>query len=206
MARYRGSVCRQCRREGEKLFLKGDRCYGPKCSVAKRSYPPGMHGQGRKKISDYGLQLREKQKAKRYYGLLEKQFRNAFEKAAKQKGITGENFLISLEMRMDNIVCRLGFAGSRKEARQLVTHGHFLVNDKKLDIPSAKLKAGDIITVKKKSQDSPKFKIIKDMTLYTPVWLAMDSNNLTGEVKNIPTREEIEVPISEHLIVELYSR
>jgi small subunit ribosomal protein S4 len=174
--------------------------------MTRKAYPPGMHSFSRRKISDYGTQLREKQKAKRFYGVLEKQFRNAFEKASKAKGITGENFLVLLETRLDNVVMRLGFASSRKEARQLVMHGHFLVNDKKVDIPSYLVSEGDIITLKKKSQDSPKFKEIKEMSIITPTWLAFDAKELKGEVKNIPTREEIEVPISEHLIVELYSR
>jgi small subunit ribosomal protein S4 len=195
-----------CRREGEKLFLKGDRCYGRKCAIERRSYAPGMHAFTRKKTSDYGIQLREKQKAKRFYGLLERQFRNTFEKAAKAKGITGQNMLVMLETRLDNVVFRLGFAASRKEARQLVTHGHFLINDRKVDIPSYLVSAGDVITIKKKSQDSPKFKLVKEMSIITPTWLALDTNNLSGEVVNIPSRDEIEAPISEHLIVELYSR
>ena len=151
MARYTDANCRLCRREGQKLFLKGDRCYSTKCALEKRNFPPGQHGQGRKKISEYGLQLREKQKTKRFYGLQETQFRNLFDKAARKKGITGENLLILLETRLDNVVFRLGFASSRKEARQLVTHGHFTVNGRKVDIPSYQVKAGDIIKVKEKS-------------------------------------------------------
>jgi small subunit ribosomal protein S4 len=174
--------------------------------MERKKYPPGMHGFSRKKISDYGLQLREKQKAKRFYGLLEKQFRNTFDKAAKRPGVTGDNLLIMLETRLDNTVLRLGLASSRKEARQLVVHGHFLVNDKKVDIPSYKVKTGDIIAVREKSKKLKKFEEIKEMSIFTPVWLAVDPSNLRGEVMNEPAREEIEVPISEHLIVELYSK
>ncbi len=166
MARYTDASCRLCRREGQKLFLKGERCYSTKCAMEKRSYAPGQHGQGRKKVSEYGTQLREKQKAKRFYGLQETQFRNLFDKADKKKGITGENLLIFLETRLDNVVFRLGFASSRKEARQLVTHGHFMVNGKKVNIPSYMVSAGDVIQVKEKSVSSPKFKEIKEMTKY----------------------------------------
>ncbi|MCL1983454.1 MAG: 30S ribosomal protein S4 [Clostridiales bacterium] len=206
MARYRDASCRLCRREGQKLFLKGERCYSVKCAMEKRNYPPGQHGQGRKKISEYGVQLREKQKAKRFYGLLETQFRNTFEKAAKKKGITGENLLVMLETRLDNVVFRLGFASSRKEARQLVTHGHFTVNGKKLDIPSAMLKAGDVVKVKEKSTNSPKFKEIRDMSINVPAWVSVDVDKLEGRVIAMPTREDIDTPIAEHLIVELYSK
>ncbi|MCL1808800.1 MAG: 30S ribosomal protein S4 [Clostridiales bacterium] len=206
MARYRDASCRLCRREGQKLFLKGERCYSVKCAMEKRNYAPGQHGQGRKKISEYGVQLREKQKAKRFYGLLETQFRNLFEKAAKKKGITGENLLVMLETRLDNVVFRLGFASSRKEARQLVTHGHFTVNGKKLDIPSAMLKAGDVVRVKEKSTNSPKFKEIKDMSISVPNWVSVDVENLEGKIIAMPTREDIDTPIAEHLIVELYSK
>ncbi|MCL2437356.1 MAG: 30S ribosomal protein S4, partial [Clostridiales bacterium] len=173
MARYTGASCRLCRREGQKLFLKGERCYSAKCAIEKRNYPPGQHGQSRKKISEHGRQLREKQKAKRFYGLLETQFRNLFDKAAKKKGITGENLLIMLETRMDNVVFRLGFASSRKEARQLVTHGHFTVNGKKLNIPSAMISPGDVIKVKEKSTSSPKFKEIKEMSISVPSWMTV---------------------------------
>ena len=161
MSRYTDANCRLCRREGQKLFLKGDRCYSSKCAIDRRGYAPGQHGQGRSKISDYGLQLREKQKAKRFYGLQETQFRNLFDKAARKTGITGENLLILLETRLDNVVFRLGFASSRKEARQLVNHGHFKVNGRKVNIPSYEVKAGDVITVKEKSTNSPKFKEVK---------------------------------------------
>ena len=206
MARYTGPSCRLCRREGQKLFLKGERCYSGKCALEKRSYAPGQHGQGRKKSSDYGLQLREKQKAKRFYGLQETQFRNLFEKAAAKKGITGENLLIMLETRLDNVVFRMGLASSRKEARQLVTHGHFTVNSKKADIPSMQLKAGDVVAVKEKSTSSPKFKEIKEMTISTPAWVTIDTQKLEGKVLAMPTREQIDTPVAEHLIVELYSK
>ena len=207
MARYTEANCRLCRREGQKLFLKGERCYSPKCALERRSFPPGQNGQGRRsKTADYGLQLREKQKTKRFYGLQETQFRNLFDKAARKQGITGENLLILLETRLDNVVFRLGFASSRKEARQLVTHGHFQVNGKKVNIPSYTVKAGDVITVKEKSQSSPKFKEIKDMTITVPSWMTVDVQKLEGKVLTIPTREEIDTPIAEHLIVELYSK
>ncbi len=206
MARYTDANCRLCRREGQKLFLKGERCYSPKCALERKSTPPGMHGQGRRKASDYGLQLREKQKAKRFYGLQESQFRNTFEKASRMKGKTGENLLIMLEMRMDNVVYRLGLASSRKEARQLVTHGHFTVNGRKVDIPSAQVEPGSVIKVKEKSTNSPKFKEIKDMEITVPAWLTVDPEKLEGKVMSQPTREEIDTPVAEHLIVELYSK
>ena len=206
MARYTGASCRLCRREGQKLFLKGERCYGVKCAMEKRSYAPGQHGLNRKKVSEYGIQLREKQKAKRFYGLQETQFRNLFEKAVKKKGITGENLLIMLETRMDNVVFRLGFASSRKEARQLVTHGHFTVNGKKVDIPSAMVKAGDVIKVKEKSTNSPKFKEIREMSISVPQWISVDVEKLEGKIVAVPRREDIDTPIAEHLIVELYSK
>lgn len=206
MARYTDPSCRLCRREGQKLFLKGERCYSTKCAMEKRSYAPGQHGQSRKKISEYGIQFREKQKAKRFYGLQETQFRNLYEKAVKKKGITGENLLVFLETRLDNVVFRLGFASSRKEARQLVTHGHFTVNGKKVNIPSYILSAGDLIKIKEKSASSPKFKEIKEMTITVPSWLSVDVEKLEGKVLNMPSRDEIDTPIAEHLIVELYSK
>lgn len=206
MARYTDASCRLCRREGQKLFLKGERCYSPKCAIEKRNYAPGQHGQSRKKISDYGLQLREKQKAKRFYGVLETQFRNYFDKAAKKKGITGENLLVMLETRLDNAVFRMGFASSRKEARQLVRHGHFTVNGAKQNIPSFAVKAGDAIKVKEKSASSPKFKEIKDMSISVPSWITVDVDKLEGKVVAMPRREDIDTPIAEHLIVELYSK
>jgi small subunit ribosomal protein S4 len=174
--------------------------------MEKRNYAPGQHGQSRKKVSEYGTQLREKQKTKRFYGLQETQFRNLFDKAVKKKGITGENLLILLETRLDNVVFRLGFGSSRKEARQLVTHGHFLVNGKKVDIPSYTVSAGDAIKVKEKSTASPKFKEIKEMTISVPSWMTVDTEKLEGKVIALPTREEIDTPVSEYLIVELYSK
>jgi small subunit ribosomal protein S4 len=208
MARQREQVCRLCRREGIKLYLKGDRCYGDKCSVERRAYAPGQHGQGRKKVSEYGLQLREKQKTRRFYGVLERQFRNYFDKAERQKGITGENLLRLLERRLDNVVFRLGFAGSRMEARQLVRHGHFTVNGSKVNIPSSLVKVGDIIAVAEKSKSMVKFKEIAEATLHRtpPSWLEADVETLRGRVVSLPTREDIDVPVEEHLIVELYSR
>ena len=206
MSRYTDANCRLCRREGQKLFLKGDRCYSSKCAIDRRGYAPGQHGQGRSKISDYGLQLREKQKAKRFYGLQETQFRNLFDKAARKTGITGENLLILLETRLDNVVFRLGFASSRKEARQLVNHGHFKVNGRKVNIPSYEVKDGDVITVKEKSTNSPKFKEVKEMTITVPSWLTVDVEKLEGKILSVPTRAEIDTPVAEHLIVELYSK
>lgn len=206
MARYIGPSCRLCRREGQKLFLKGERCYSVKCAMDKKPFAPGQHGQSRKKLSDYGHQLREKQKAKRFYGILETQFRNYFDKAAKKKGITGENLLIMLETRLDNTVFRMGFASSRKEARQLVLHGHFTVNGHKENIPSFAVKAGDVIKVKEKSTASSKFKEIKEMSISVPVWITVDVEKLEGKVIAIPRREDIDTPVAEHLIVELYSK
>ncbi len=206
MARYTEASCRLCRREGQKLFLKGERCYSAKCALEKKNYAPGQHGQSRKKMSEYGLQLREKQKAKRFYGLQETQFRNLFDKAARKTGITGENLLILLESRLDNVVFRLGFASSRKEARQLVVHGHFTVNGKKVDIPSYEVKAGDVVKVKEKSTNSPKFKEVKEMSISVPAWVTVDVEKLEGKVVALPRREEIDTPIAEHLIVELYSK
>ena len=206
MARYTDANCKLCRREGQKLFLKGERCYSSKCAIERRNYAPGQHGQARKKQSEYGLQLREKQKAKRFYGVPETQFRNLFEKAAKKQGKTGENLMIFLETRLDNVVFRLGFAASRKEARQLVTHGHFTINGKKADIPSMEVKAGDVIKVKERSVSSPKFKEIKEMSITVPSWMTVDVDKLVGKVVAMPSREDIDTPIAEHLIVELYSK
>ena len=206
MARYTDANCKLFRREGQKLFLKGERCYSTKCAIERRNYAPGQHGQARKKQSEYGLQLREKQKAKRFYGVPETQFRNTFEKAENKKGQTGENLMIALETRLDNVVFRLGFAASRKEARQLVTHGHFTVNGKKANIPSMEVKAGDVIKVKEKSQSSPKFKEIKEMSITVPSWMTVDVEKLEGKVVAMPRREDIDTPIAEHLIVELYSK
>ena len=206
MARYTDANCKLCRREGQKLFLKGERCYSSKCAIERRNYAPGQHGQARKKQSEYGLQLREKQKAKRFYGVPETQFRNLFEKAAKKQGKTGENLMIFLETRLDNVVFRLGFAASRKEARQLVTHGHFTINGKKADIPSMEVKAGDVIKVKERRVSSPKFKEIKEMSITVPSWMTVDVDKLEGKVVAMPRREDIDTPIAEHLIVELYSK
>ena len=206
MARYTDANCKLCRREGQKLFLKGERCYSTKCALERRNYAPGQHGQARKKQSEYATQLREKQKAKRFYGVPEVQFRNLFDKAAQRRGKTGDNLLIMLETRLDNVVFRLGFAASRKEARQLVTHGHFTVNGKKANIPSMEVKAGDVIKVKERSQSSPKFKEIKEMSITVPSWMSVDVDKLEGKVVALPRREEIDTPIAEHLIVELYSK
>ena len=207
MARYTGPSCRLCRREGEKLYLKGDRCYTDKCAIGKRSYAPGQHGTSRKKLSNYGLQLREKQKAKRFYGLLESQFRKYFEMADRRSGITGENLLSILESRLDNTVFRMGFATSRKEARQLVTHGHFTINGKKVDIPSYLVNVGEVIAVKEKSKSSEKFKAIAEgFKGNAPQWLTVDAEKLEGKVVALPSRDDIDLPIAENLIVELYSK
>ena len=206
MARYTCANCRLCRREGQKLFLKGDRCYSAKCALERKNYATGQHGQMRKKNSEYGLQLREKQKAKRFYGIQETQFRNMYEEAARAKGITGENLLIALERRLDNVVYRLGFAASRKEARQLVVHGHFTLNGKKVNSPAIQIKSGDVVAVKQKSQSSPKFKEIKEMQITVPAWMTVDVDKLEGKIVSLPTRAEIDTPIAEHLIVELYSK
>ena len=208
MARYRGSVCRLCRREGIKLYLKGSRCETEKCAVEKRAYPPGQHGQGRSKFSEYGVQLREKQKVKRIYGVLEKPFRNYFFAADKKKGVTGENLLQNLELRFDNVIYRMGLAPSRNAARQLVRHKHFTVNGKKMDVPSYILRQGDIITPNpnksKKKPVNDAIANIKNKTL--PEWLAFDTDSKQGIIQGMPTREDIKLPIEEQLIVELYSR
>ncbi|AEV70315.1 30S ribosomal protein S4 [Acetivibrio clariflavus] len=208
MARYTGASCRLCRREGEKLFLKGERCYTNKCAVARRGYAPGQHGQNRKKLSEYGIQLREKQKARRYYGVLESQFRKYFEMAVRKKGVTGVNLLQLLELRLDNVIYRLGLATSRPEARQLVRHGHFMVNGSRVDIPSYITKLGDKITVAEKSKSSPKIKSILENTSgkVIPKWLEFDADNLTGKIVALPSREDIDLPLKENLIVELYSK
>lgn len=208
MARYTEAVCRLCRREGQKLFLKGDRCYSGKCAIEKRAYAPGQHGQSRKKLSEYGLQLREKQKAKRFYGVLEGQFAHYYELAEKKAGVTGENLLQILESRLDNVVYRLGFGLSRAEARQLVVHGHFLVNGKKVDIPSYLVKEGDVITIKETSRSLPKIKAILEATegKNIPEWLDLDRNTLQGKVVTLAKRSDIDLDIEEHFIVELYSK
>jgi small subunit ribosomal protein S4 len=204
MARYTEASCRLCRREGEKLFLKGQRCYTGKCAIARRSFAPGMHGQGRKKISEYGTQLREKQKTKRFYGLLEGQFRKTFESAERMKGKTGENLLQLLELRMDNIVYRLGLGASRAEARQLVNHGHFLLNGKKADIPSMTLKAGDTLAVRESSRKSPKFQEVGGRSV--PAWLNFNAETLSGSIVQAPARSDVDIEVKETLIVELYSK
>ena len=208
MARYTGPVCRLCRREGEKLYLKGERCYTAKCGLNKRNYAPGQHGQGRKKLSGYGMQLREKQKARRYYGVLEGQFAKYFEMANKKAGVTGENLLSILESRLDNVIYRLGFGTSRPESRQLVLHGHFTVNGKKVNIPSYLVKPGDVIAIKEGSQSSAKIKDVLEVTASraVPKWLDLDKNTLTAKVLAEATRDDIDLPIEEHLIVELYSK
>jgi len=205
MARYTDASCRLCRREGDKLFLKGQRCYSTKCALARRSFAPGQHGQGRKKVSEYGLQLREKQKAKRFYGILEDQFRLTFDRAVRMDGKTGENLLRLLELRMDNIVYRLGYASSRSQARQLVTHGHFLLNGKRADIPSMQMKAGDVITVHQGSRKSPAFDNLSG-TRPVPAWLSFDEETLTGKIVQVPAREDVDLEVKETLIVELYSK
>lgn len=206
MARYTGPVCRLCRREGVKLYLKGEKCFTDKCPVAKRAYAPGQHGQNRKKLTNYGMQLREKQKAKRIYGILETQFRRYYEEAERQKGIAGENLLRLLEMRLDNVVYRLGFANSRPEARQLVRHGHFTVNGKKVNIPSYEVKVNDVIAVTEKSRQSEKFKALAEVATTVPKWLTVDKDKMEGQVIALPQREDIDIPVNETLIVELYSR
>lgn len=208
MARYTGAVCKLCRREGMKLYLKGDRCYTEKCSVGRRAYAPGQHGSGRKKLSEYGLQLREKQKVKRIYGILESQFRSYFEEAERLKGVTGENLLRLLELRLDNVAYRMGFGESRKEARQLVRHGHFTVNGKKVNIPSYGVKLNDLIAVRPTSKSSEKFKqMAEDAAVKTPPqWLSVNAEMMEARVVAQPAREDIDLPIAEHLIVELYSR
>lgn len=208
MARYTKSVCRLCRRENLKLFLKGERCYTEKCAIERRNYPPGQHGQNRKKALDYGAQLREKQKVKRIYGILEKQFRNTFKEADRQKGITGEILLSLLERRLDNTVYRLGFANSRNEAHQLVRHNHFLVNQSKVNIPSYLVKPGDVIELREKSKKIARIlEALEGVARRgVPQWLELAKEQLKGNVKVLPTREDITIPIQEKLIVELYSK
>ncbi len=208
MARYIDSVCRQCRREGLKLFLKGERCYTDKCAIERRNYPPGVHGQGRQKFSEYALQLREKQKVKRMYGLLEGQFHRYFEKAARSKGVTGEILLQFLERRLDNMVYRMGFATSRAEARQMVRHGHITVNGRKVDIPSALLKVGDVVAVRERSRKITRIQEALAQAEHrgAPDWLDVQTEAFSGRVKMLPQREELTMPINEQLIVELYSK
>ncbi len=208
MARYTDADCRLCRREGCKLFLKGDRCVSKKCSIERRPTVPGVHGNNpsRRKPSEYQMQLREKQKVKRAYGVLEKQFRRYYDEAERQKGITGENMLSLLERRLDNVVYRLGFAASRDQARQMVTHSLFTLNGKKANIPSMQVKVGDVIAVKENKKNSELFKELKDVKLVTPKWLETDLEKLTGKVVALPQRDDIDLTIKEHLIIELYSK
>ena len=206
MARDLGPKCRQCRREGIKLFLKGERCLTEKCAIERRSYPPGEHGRGRIKQSEYLLQLREKQKTRRFYGVLEKQFRRYYAKASRQPGITGENLLRMLEMRLDNVVYRLGFAGSRAQARQLVRHGHFQVNGRRVNIPSYAVRPNDVITLKAGSAAASLVQDATDLTASVSPWLQADHEGLTGKVLRYPERAEIDTPVQESLIVELYSK
>ena len=208
MARYTDARCRQCRRERMALYLKGDRCYTDKCAIQRRNYPPGQHGQGRGKISDYGLQLREKQKVKRMYGVLEKQFRGYFERAERMRGITGTNLLVLLERRLDNVVYRLGFANSRSQARQLVRHNHVLVDSLRVNLPSFLVKVGQAVQVTEKSRTSPLVRDAMEAAARRgcPPWLELEKDEAKGRVSMFPTREDITMPIQEHLIVELYSK
>ncbi len=208
MARYTGAVCRLCRREGEKLYLKGDRCYTGKCAISRRAFAPGQHGMARKKMSEYGIQLREKQKARRFYGVLEKQFEKYFIMAEKRKGITGENLLSILESRLDNVVYRLGFAMSRAQARQLIRHSHFELNGKKVNICSILVKPGDVVSLSEKSSgvELIKASLEANATKVRPKWLDFDANTATGKVITLAARDDIDLPIAEHLIVELYSK
>ena len=208
MARYSKSVCRLCRREGMKLYLKGERCFGDKCAAERRNYPPGQHGQGRVKFSEYGIQLREKQKTKRVYGMVEKQFHLTFDEANRQKGVTGENLILLLERRLDNMVYRMGFGSSRSQSRMLVSHGHITVNGKPVDIPSYLTRKGDAISVREKSRKTP---VIQQNLAVAerrgfPRWISVDAAKMEGVVAELPAREEITMPIQEHLIVELYSK
>lgn len=208
MARYTGPSCRLCRRENMELFLKGDRCYTDKCAIKRRNYPPGQHGQGRSKVSDYGVQLREKQKVRRIYGILEKQFRGYFELADRMKGVTGENLLSLLERRFDNVIYRLGFASSRTESRQLVRHGHFTINGRKANIPSILLKTGDVLELREKSRKVVAINEALEAVVRRgiPQWLELDRDGFKGSLKGMPVREDITTPIQEQLIVELYSK
>jgi len=210
MARYNGPVCRLCRREGMKLFLKGERCHTEKCAIEKRNFAPGQHGKDRKpKIVGYGLQLREKQKARRYWGILEGQFRNMFEKAARAKGVTGENLISSLERRLDNVIYRMGFGTSRAQARQIVRHGHIQVNGRKVNIPSFVVKVGDLVEVREKSRNSATILGARDATAHAPSpnWIEVDRENLKGRILSMPRREElVQIQLNEQLIVELYSK
>ena len=208
MARYTGPACKLCRREGKKLYLKGERCTSGKCALERRNTAPGQHGAAKKKMGDYGMQLREKQSTRRYYGVLEKQFKNYYEEAARKEGMTGENLLILLERRLDNVVFRMGLAESHREARQLVLHAHFTLNGKKVNIPSILVKPGDVISVKESSRDSAKIKALAEAleSKNAPKWLDVDKTNLTAKVVSFPAREDIDFEFNEQLIVELYSK
>ncbi|CAB4927969.1 unannotated protein [freshwater metagenome] len=206
MARDTSPQCKQCRREGQKLFLKGERCLTEKCGVERRAYPPGDHGRGRQKQSEYRVQLREKQKARRYYGVLEAQFRRYYDKASRQPGITGENLLTLLERRLDNVIVRLGFAGSRRQARQMVRHGHWTVNGRRVNIPSYQVREGDIVALKAGSPTEPIIREATELTANVPAWLQADHDSLTAKVLRQPERREITTPVQEQLIVELYSK
>ena len=208
MARYTGPVCRLCRREGTKLYLKGERCTSGKCALDRRSTAPGQHGAANKKMKEYGIQMREKQKTRRYYGVLERQFVNYYEEAARKDGMTGENLICMLERRMDNVVYRMGFASSHKEARQLVLHGHFTLNGKKVNIPSLIVKAGDVVAVKETSRDSVKFKALAEAAAdaTAPKWLEVKADAMTAKVLTLPAREDVDFDFNEQLIVELYSK
>lgn len=206
MARDTSPQCKQCRREGQKLFLKGERCLTDKCGIERRAYPPGDHGRGRQKQSEYRVQLREKQKARRYYGVLEGQFRRYYDKASRQQGITGENLLTLLERRLDNVLVRLGFAASRRQARQMVRHGHWTVNGRRVDIPSYQVREGDIVTLKGGSTAEPVIREATELTAQVPAWLQADHDALTAKVLRKPERREITTPVQEQLIVELYSK
>src|ERR671937_768782 len=206
MARYRDARCRLCRREGMKLFLKGARCFTDKCAIGRRNYPPGQHGLNRGKLTPFGVQLREKQKAKRIYGVIEDQFRKYFELAEREKGVTGENLLRLLECRLDNVLVRLGFAASRRQARQLVTHGHWTVNGRRVDIPSYQVKPDDVITIKSNSAATDVVRDATELTSGVPAWLQADHDSLNAKVLRLPERSEISAPVEEQLIVELYSK
>jgi small subunit ribosomal protein S4 len=209
MARYIGPVCKLCRREGMKLFLKGERCYTDKCSVTRRPYPPGQHGQGRVKLTEFAVRLREKQKVRRIYGVLERQFRTTFEKAALAKGITGENLMSGLERRLDSVIYRMGFGTSRAQARQVVRHGHIEINGRKCNIPSAQVKPGDIVAVREGSRNNPTILAARDATAHAPApnWIDVDREALRGRITGIPKRDElVQIQLNEQLIVELYSK
>ena len=206
MAKYTDADCRLCRREGCKLFLKGDRCISPKCAMEKRPVAPGQHGLGRKKVTEYGEQLREKQKVKRAYGLLEKQFREYYEKANRMKGVVGENMLSLLERRLDNVIYRMGIGDSRAQSRQIVNHGHITVNGKVVNIPSYNVKVGDIVAIKESKQDVEKFKQLRGIKITMPKWLEFDTNTMSGKILALPKRDDIDLNIREHMIIELYSR